>query len=181
MPNVEFIGSELTGTNQLTVAAFPSLEIPRFKSMHGWEVWSTKNEVSDVVFPCLRELQIEDCPKLIEVSLKTLLLVLPCLRKLVIVNFLKMIEFSPEALPALEYLHFEDMLGWKTWSTNDAVFPCLRKLHINNCPELIDVSAEALPPLRVLEIAGCGNGVLRSLVRAASSIIKLDIKAYWGC
>ncbi|KAL9999593.1 putative leucine-rich repeat domain superfamily [Helianthus debilis subsp. tardiflorus] len=56
MPNVEFIGSELTGTNQLTVAAFPSLEFLRFESMHGWEVWSTNNEVSDAVFPCLREL-----------------------------------------------------------------------------------------------------------------------------
>ncbi|MFS7989924.1 putative virus X resistance protein-like, coiled-coil [Helianthus anomalus] len=141
----------------------PSLEILRFESMHGWEVWSTNNEVSDAVFPCLRELLIKDCPKLIEVSLKTLFSVLPCLRKLHIVNCPKMIEFSPEALPALEYLHFEDMLGWKTWSTNDAVFPCLRKLHINNCPELIDVSAEALPSLRVLKIDTCGNGVLRSL------------------
>ncbi|MFS7925292.1 putative leucine-rich repeat domain superfamily [Helianthus anomalus] len=202
MPNVEFIGSELTGTNQLTVAAFPSLEILRFESMHGWEVWSTNNEVSDAVFPCLRELQIEDCPKLIEVSLKTLLSVevlrfknmcgwkgwstnsdvsvLPCLRKLDIVTCPKMIEFSPKALPALETLRFEDMLGWKTWSTNDAVFPCLRKLHINNCPELIDVSAEALPSLRVLKIAGCGDGVLRSLVRAASSITKLKISYISG-
>ncbi|KAF5776028.1 putative virus X resistance protein-like, coiled-coil [Helianthus annuus] len=180
MPNVEFIGSELTGTNQLTVAAFPSLEILRFESMHGWEVWSTNNEVSDAVFPCLRELQIVDSPKLIEVSLKTLLSALPCLRKLLIVNCPKMIEFSPEALPALEFLHFEDMFGWKIWSTNDAVFPCLRKLHINNCPELVDVSAEALPLLRVLKIDGCGDGVLRSLVQAASSITKLKMSSISG-
>ncbi|KAJ0483813.1 putative virus X resistance protein-like, coiled-coil [Helianthus annuus] len=180
MPNVEFIGSELTGTNQLTVAAFPSLEILRFESMHGWEVWSTNNEVSDAVFPCLRELQIEDCPKLIGVSFKTLLSVLPCLRKLHIVNCPKMIEFSPGALPALEYLHFEDMLGWKTWSTNDADFSCLQELYIDNCPELIDVSADALPSLRVLEIAKCGDGVLRSLVRAASSIAKLETSSISG-
>ncbi|KAJ0851588.1 putative virus X resistance protein-like, coiled-coil [Helianthus annuus] len=154
MPNVEFIGSELAGTNQLTVVAFPSLEILRFESMHGWEVWSTNNEVSNAVFPCLRELQIKHCPKLI--------------------------EFSLEALPALEYLHFENMLGWKTWSTNDAVFPCLRKLHIINCPELIDVLAEALPSLRVLEIAKCGDGVLRSLVRASSSITKLKMSSILG-
>ncbi|KAJ0717441.1 putative virus X resistance protein-like, coiled-coil [Helianthus annuus] len=38
MPNVEFIGSELTGTNQLTVAAFPSLEILSFHNMKGWEL-----------------------------------------------------------------------------------------------------------------------------------------------
>ncbi|KAJ0860884.1 putative leucine-rich repeat domain superfamily [Helianthus annuus] len=202
MPNVEFIGSELTGTNQLTVAAFPSLEILRSESMHGWEVWSTNDEVSDAVFPCLRKLWIEDCPKLIEVSLKPLLSVevlrftnmhgwkgwstnrevsvLPCLRKLHIETCPNLIEFSPEALPALEYLWFADMWGWKMWSTNDAVFPCLRELHINNCPELIDVSAEALPSLRVLEIAECGDGVLRSLVRAASSITKLKMNSISG-
>ncbi|KAJ0483826.1 putative leucine-rich repeat domain superfamily [Helianthus annuus] len=72
------------------------------------------------------------------------------------------------------------MWGWKMWSTNDAVFPCLRELHINNCPELIDVSAEALPSLRVLEIAECGDGVLRSLVRAASSITKLKMSSISG-
>ncbi|KAM0047007.1 putative P-loop containing nucleoside triphosphate hydrolase, leucine-rich repeat domain superfamily [Helianthus debilis subsp. tardiflorus] len=187
MPNVKFIGSELTGTNKLTVAVFPSLEILRFLDMQGWEVWSTNNKVFDAVFPCLRELQIVDCPQLIEIlRFKNMgrwkgwptnreVSVLPCLRKLDIVNCPKMIEFSPEALPSLEYLWFKDMLGWKMWSTNDAVFPCLRELHINNCPELIDVLVEALPFLRVLAIAGCGDGVLRSLVRAASSIINLDI------
>ncbi|KAJ0860875.1 putative virus X resistance protein-like, coiled-coil [Helianthus annuus] len=202
MPNVKFIGSELTGTNQLTVAAFPSLEILRFKSMHGWEVWSTNNEVSDAVFPCLRELQIEDCPKLIEVSLKTLLSVevlrfknisgwegwstnsevsvLPSLTELHIESCPNMNEFSPGKLPKLKTLHFEDMLGWKTWSTNDANFSFLQELHINNCPELIDVSAEALPSLRVLEIAECGDGVLRSLVRAASSIAKLEMSSISG-
>ncbi|MFS7925299.1 putative P-loop containing nucleoside triphosphate hydrolase, leucine-rich repeat domain superfamily [Helianthus anomalus] len=202
MPNVKFIGSELTGTNQLTVAAFPSLEILRFESMHGWEVWSTNNEVFDAVFPCLRELQIVDCPKLVEVSLKPLLSlemlmfknmgrwkgwptnrevsVLPCLSKLHIVNCSKTIEFSPNALPALEILRFEDMLGWKTWSTNDVIFPCLQELHIIKCPQLIDVSVEALPSLRVLEIAKCGDGVLRSLVRAASSITKLKMSSISG-
>ncbi|KAJ0717449.1 putative leucine-rich repeat domain superfamily [Helianthus annuus] len=202
MPNVEFIGSELTGTNQLTVAAFPSLEILRFESMHGWEVWSTNNEVSDAVFPCLRELQIEDCPKLIEVSLKALLSVevlrfndmcgwkgwstnsevsvLPSLTELHIESCPNMNEFSPGKLPKLKTLQFKDMLGWKTWSTNDADFSFLQELHINNCPELIDVSAEALPSLRVLEIAECGDGVLRSLVRAASSIAKLEMSSISG-
>ncbi|KAJ0860853.1 putative virus X resistance protein-like, coiled-coil [Helianthus annuus] len=147
MPNVKFIGSELTGTNQLTVAAFPSLEILRIEYMQGWEVF-------DAVLPSLRKLHIVNCPK--------------------------MIEFSPEALPALEYLWFEDMLGWKTWSTNDAVFPRLHELHIYSCPELIDVSAEALPSLSVLEIAKCGDGVLRSLVRAASSLTKLKTSSISG-
>ncbi|KAJ0483822.1 putative leucine-rich repeat domain superfamily [Helianthus annuus] len=120
--------------------------------MHGWKGWSTNRDGS--VLPSLTELHIENCPK--------------------------MIEFSPAALPALEFLHFNDMLGWKTWSTNDADFSFLQELHINNCPELIDVSTEALPSLRVLEIAKCGDGVLRSLVRAASSIAKLEMSSISG-
>ncbi|KAJ0483817.1 putative leucine-rich repeat domain superfamily [Helianthus annuus] len=115
-----------------------------------------------------------------EFSLKTLLSVLPCLRKLHIVNCPKMIEFSPEALPTLEYLWFSNMLGWKTWYTNDADFSFLQELHIYYCPELIDVSTEALPSLRVLEIGTCGNGVLRSLVRAASSIAMLHMESISG-
>ncbi|KAI7731774.1 hypothetical protein M8C21_009169 [Ambrosia artemisiifolia] len=198
MDEVKFIGSEFTGTNQLTVAAFSSLETLRFENMQRWEVWSTNNEVFDAVFPCLRELQIEDCPRLIEVSLKPLhsvkilrfknmrgwkgwstnseVLVLPSLRELHITSCPEMIVFSPEKLPKLEILWFTNMLGWKIWSTKDAIFPCLRELYINNCPELIDVSIEALPLLRVLNISECGDGVLRSLVEVAPSITMLDIR-----
>ncbi|KAJ0673248.1 putative P-loop containing nucleoside triphosphate hydrolase, leucine-rich repeat domain superfamily [Helianthus annuus] len=72
MDQVKFIGSEFTGTNQLIVGAFPSLEILRFENMQGWEVWSANSEVFVAVFPCLRELQIKDCPKLIKVSVEEL-------------------------------------------------------------------------------------------------------------
>ncbi|KAF5776012.1 putative P-loop containing nucleoside triphosphate hydrolase, leucine-rich repeat domain superfamily [Helianthus annuus] len=71
MDQVKFIGSEFTGTNQFG-AAFPSLEILRFENMQGWEVWSANSEVFHAVFPCLRELQIKDCPKLIKVSVEEL-------------------------------------------------------------------------------------------------------------
>ncbi|KAM0009726.1 putative virus X resistance protein-like, coiled-coil [Helianthus debilis subsp. tardiflorus] len=127
MPSVEFIGSELTGTNQLTVVAFPSLEILRFESMRGWEIWSTNNEVSDAVFPCLRELQIEYCPKLIEVSLKTLL--------------------------SIEVLRFKNMCGWKGWSTNSevSVLPSLTELHIESCPNMNEFSPGKLPKLKILQ------------------------------
>ncbi|KAI7731784.1 hypothetical protein M8C21_009179 [Ambrosia artemisiifolia] len=67
------------------------------------------------------------------------------------------------------------MLGWKRWSTKDAVFPCLRELYIESCPQLVEVSAESLPLLRVLKISKSGHHVLRSLVQAASSITMLEI------
>ncbi|KAL8210357.1 hypothetical protein R6Q57_007089 [Mikania cordata] len=71
------------------------------------------------------------------------------------------------------------MLGWEEWSTNskvlEAVFPCLGELRIKYCPNLRQVSLNTLPSLRSLDIVGCGSGVLGSLVRAASSITKLEI------
>ncbi|KAM0069326.1 putative P-loop containing nucleoside triphosphate hydrolase, leucine-rich repeat domain superfamily [Helianthus debilis subsp. tardiflorus] len=86
-----------------------------------------------------------------------------------------------ERLPSLEILRFEDMPSWEVWSTNsEAMFPCLRELQIINCPNLVDVSLEALPSLRVLKIEGCGESVLRSLVRAASSTTEIEIGSILG-
>uniref|UniRef100_A0A251SXM0 Putative NB-ARC n=1 Tax=Helianthus annuus TaxID=4232 RepID=A0A251SXM0_HELAN len=83
--------------------------------------------------------------------------------------------------PSLEILRFEDMSSWEVWSTNSEVmFPRLRELQIIKCPNLSDVSLEALPSLRVLEIEGCGESVLRSLVQAASSTTKLEIRSILG-
>ncbi|KAJ0860257.1 putative virus X resistance protein-like, coiled-coil [Helianthus annuus] len=59
---VEAVGSELFGTGQ----AFPSLEILCFDNMHGWKKWS------GVVFPRLQNLEIKDCPNLVEVTLEAL-------------------------------------------------------------------------------------------------------------
>ncbi|XP_022002903.2 putative disease resistance protein At3g14460 [Helianthus annuus] len=88
------------------------------------------------------------------------------------------------AFRSLEVLRFEDMSGWEGWSTinesSAAVFPCLKELYVKNCPQLIHVSLQALPSLKVLEIVGCGDGVLRSLVQVASSVTKLEIDSISG-
>ncbi|KAM0009640.1 putative virus X resistance protein-like, coiled-coil [Helianthus debilis subsp. tardiflorus] len=88
------------------------------------------------------------------------------------------------AFPSLEILRFDDMRKWEVWSTNnealDAMFPCLRELQIENCPNLISISLEALPSLRVLVISECGDGVLRSLLRATQLVKELRIKSIGG-
>ncbi|KAM0007470.1 putative leucine-rich repeat domain superfamily, winged helix-like DNA-binding domain superfamily [Helianthus debilis subsp. tardiflorus] len=58
---VEAVGLEFLGTSR----AFSSLEILRFKHMHEWKKWSTSR---GVVFPFLRQLLIEFCPNLVEIS-----------------------------------------------------------------------------------------------------------------
>ncbi|KAK9068292.1 hypothetical protein SSX86_012403 [Deinandra increscens subsp. villosa] len=69
MDGIKAIGSELSGP---TDVAFPSLEVLGFEDMSGWETWSIDNQVSDEVFPCLMELYIKDCPKLLGVSVEAL-------------------------------------------------------------------------------------------------------------
>ncbi|PWA34124.1 NBS-LRR resistance-like protein [Artemisia annua] len=68
LDKVKVVGSEFLGTG----IAFPKLEVLCFYDMRGWEVWSTNNGAVDAIFPCLRELFIEECPNLVEVSLEAL-------------------------------------------------------------------------------------------------------------
>ncbi|KAM0069545.1 putative P-loop containing nucleoside triphosphate hydrolase, leucine-rich repeat domain superfamily [Helianthus debilis subsp. tardiflorus] len=88
---VEVVGSELFGTSH----AFPSLEILNFKDMRGWKKWS------GVVFPCLQELKINNCPNLVEVTLEAL----PSLNVLQIYNCPNLVEVALEALPSLNELY----------------------------------------------------------------------------
>ncbi|XP_035838375.1 putative disease resistance protein At3g14460 [Helianthus annuus] len=113
---------------------------------------------------------------------------LPSLKELLIqgmddvkVISLELSRSADVTFPSLEILKFVDMSSWEVWSTNSEVmFPCLRELQIRNCPNLIDVSLEALPSLRVLTIYKCCESVLRSLVQAASSTTKLEIRSILG-
>ncbi|PWA34989.1 NBS-LRR resistance-like protein [Artemisia annua] len=80
-------------------------------------------------------------------------------------------ELNIEGCPSLVKLSFE----------GDSVFPCLQELSIEGCPELVEVSLEApLPSLRDLKIISCGDRVLRSLVRVATSVTKFEIESISG-
>ncbi|KAM0069579.1 putative P-loop containing nucleoside triphosphate hydrolase, leucine-rich repeat domain superfamily [Helianthus debilis subsp. tardiflorus] len=65
LDSVKVVGTKLLGTGP----AFPSLEILSFGNMRGWEKWSMN---SGVVFPCLQQLTISNCPNLVEVTLEAL-------------------------------------------------------------------------------------------------------------
>ncbi|PWA97416.1 NB-ARC domains-containing protein [Artemisia annua] len=69
LDEVKVVGSEFLGTG----IAFPKLESLRIENMRGWEVWSTKSGVvGAVMFPCLKELFIQECPNLAKVSFEAL-------------------------------------------------------------------------------------------------------------
>uniref|UniRef100_A0A251SX49 Putative leucine-rich repeat domain, L domain-like protein n=1 Tax=Helianthus annuus TaxID=4232 RepID=A0A251SX49_HELAN len=143
------------------------------------------NWVGDPSFHQLVQVSLHGCRKCTSLPL---LGRLPSLKELLIqgmddvkVISLELSRSTDVTFPSLEILRFEDMSSWEVWSTNSEVmFPRLRELQIIKCPDLIDVSLEALPSLRVLRIEGCGESVLRSLVQAASSTTKLEIRSIFG-
>ncbi|PWA78083.1 NB-ARC domains-containing protein [Artemisia annua] len=65
-------------------------------------------------------------------------------------------------------------------SLESPLFPCLQEPTLRNCPNLVIVSLKLLPSLRILEIKNCGDSVLRSLIRVASSVTKLSIEGISG-
>uniref|UniRef100_A0A251SXP3 Putative NB-ARC n=1 Tax=Helianthus annuus TaxID=4232 RepID=A0A251SXP3_HELAN len=162
MDGVKGIGSELTGSGTTSVV-FPSLEILRFEDMLGWETWSY---ASDIVFPCLRELYIKDCPKLIDVSVETL----PSLRVLQIHRcgdrVLRRLVQAASSITKLEILSilgltYEvwrgvlDHLGaveevriyrcneirylWESKADASKVLVNLQKLYVYNCSALVSL------------------------------------------
>nr|XP_043606190.1 putative disease resistance protein At3g14460 isoform X2 [Erigeron canadensis]XP_043606191.1 putative disease resistance protein At3g14460 isoform X2 [Erigeron canadensis] len=101
---VKEVGSELLGNGP---KAFPSLEILSFKKMPRWEVWSV-NDVCGVVFPCLKDLRVRNCPNMArwEVwSTNSDVGLFPCLEKLLIYDCPNLVRVSLKALPSLRNLN----------------------------------------------------------------------------
>ncbi|GKC59409.1 NB-ARC domains-containing protein [Tanacetum coccineum] len=145
------------------------------------------NWIGDPSFLLLTSVHISGCKKC---TFLPPLGQLPSLKKLDIygLNEVKVVgsEFlgTGIAFPKLESLSFANMSGWEVWSTNsgvvDAAFPRLQTLAMLDCPNLVEVSFEALPTMRDLDLRGCGDGVLTSLIHVASAVTKLIILSISG-
>ncbi|GMI95920.1 hypothetical protein like AT3G14470 [Hibiscus trionum] len=121
---------------------FPSLEILRFKDMLEWTCWSSPSRAngdSGGEFPCLRELTVENCPKLIGKLPGRLL----SLVKLVIKRCPKL-EASSTSFPSLNELNVED--------SNEKLL-----CSILSASSLTTVTTKGLPELQHIR-----NGVVRS-------------------
>lgn len=70
MDELKSVGSEFYGEIAPSVTPFPSLETLLLRDMPKWRYWSFPTPVVEVeaVFPCLRELTIRNCPRLIKLS-----------------------------------------------------------------------------------------------------------------
>ncbi|XP_035838346.1 putative disease resistance protein At3g14460 [Helianthus annuus] len=135
----------------------PSLEILRFEDMLSWEVWSTNGEV---MFPRLRELQIKNCPNLIDVSLEAL----PALRVLSIEGCCESVLRSlVRAASSTTEIEIKSILGLtdEVWRGVIENFGVMETVKIMNCDEiryLWESDAQAskvLVNLKELEVSEC--------------------------
>uniref|UniRef100_A0A251U8D4 Putative NB-ARC n=1 Tax=Helianthus annuus TaxID=4232 RepID=A0A251U8D4_HELAN len=129
MDDVKVISLELSGSTDVT---FPSLEILRFEDMSSWEVWSANSEE---MFPCLRELQIENCPNLIDVSLEAL----PSLRALRIYKCCESVLRSlVRAASSTTEIEIGSILGLtdEVWRVAIENFGVMETVKIMDCDEI---------------------------------------------
>ncbi|PWA45813.1 NB-ARC domains-containing protein [Artemisia annua] len=156
---VKVVGSEFLGTG----IAFPQLEILSIKNMRGWEVWSTKSGVvGAVMFPCLEELYIENCPNLAEVSLEAL----PSLRVLHLSfcgdGLLTSLIHVASAVTKLS-IHYISGFSDEVWRGVMDNLGAVEELIFRDCNEiryLWESEAEAskvLVNLRKLDVMQCSN------------------------
>ncbi|GLT43045.1 hypothetical protein SLA2020_170190 [Shorea laevis] len=154
MNRVKKVGFEFYGDDLLSTKRFPSLEILWFQNMLEWECWSSPQEANvdlDDGFPSLRELMIQDCPKLIG----NLPSCLPSLEKLIISHCPKL-GGSRTSLPSLCELELENCN--KVWLENIVDLTSLTALRIQGMRDLSCLPQEvlkSLDALQILEVSNC--------------------------
>ncbi|XP_035837623.1 putative disease resistance RPP13-like protein 1 [Helianthus annuus] len=135
----------------------PSLEILRFKDMSSWDVWSTDGEG---MFPRLRELQIKNCPNLIDVSVEAL----PSLRVLRIYKCCESVLRSlVRAASSTTEIEIRSILGLtdEVWRGVIENLGAVEELSIQDCDEIRymwESDAEAsrvLTNLKELKVRDC--------------------------
>ncbi|GLT39633.1 hypothetical protein SLA2020_138150 [Shorea laevis] len=181
MNRVRDVGFEFYGDDLLSTKWFPSLEVLWFRNMLEWECWSSPQEANvnlDDGFPCLRELVIQDCPKLIG----NLPSYPPSLAKLIISDC-PMLGGSLMSLPSLRELKIEDCN--KIRLENIVDLTSLTTLRIQGIRDLLCLPQEmlkSLGALQTLKISNCTELIYLwqkgSALKNIASLEHLKIK---GC
>ncbi|WKA01732.1 hypothetical protein VitviT2T_019999 [Vitis vinifera] len=152
MVGVKKVGAEFYGETRVSAGKFfPSLESLHFESMSEWEHWEDWSSSTESLFPCLHELIIKYCPKLI-MKLPTYL---PSLTKLS-VHFCPKLESPLSRLPLLRELQVRGCNEAVLRSGNDLT--SLTRLTISRISRLVKLHeglVQFLQGLRVLEVSEC--------------------------
>ena len=142
------VGTEFYGETCFSVEKFfPSLESLSFENMSGWEYWEDWSSPTKSLFPCLRELTILSCPKLIKK--------LPSLTKLFVGNCRKL-EFTLLRLPSLKKLTVDECN--ETVLRSGIELTSLTELRVSGILELIKLQqgfVRSLGGLQALKFSEC--------------------------
>ncbi|GLT43742.1 hypothetical protein SLA2020_176730 [Shorea laevis] len=181
MNGVKKVGLEFYGYGLASIERFPSLEILWFQNMLEWEHWSSThkgNEDLDDEFPSLRELMLQNCPKLTGDLPRHL----PSLVKLIISHCPKL-EGSLVSLPSLCELNIEDCN--KEQLKNIVHLTSLTTLRIRSIRDLACLPQEmlqSLGALQTLDVSNCTE--LTSLWQKGTrlkNIVSLEHLKIKGC
>ncbi|KAF2319658.1 hypothetical protein GH714_017874 [Hevea brasiliensis] len=153
MDAVKTVDFDFCGDGSPLANLFPSLETLKFEDMLGWELWSSNgdNEQADNMFPCLSELTLLNCPKLIRKLPRRL----SSLVKLTIRDC-PILEHSLISLPSLHKLKLEEcsQVALKHVVDNSSL-TTLRIRSMADITCLQDIFVQSLGALKVLVIASC--------------------------
>ncbi|GKU88574.1 hypothetical protein SLEP1_g2824 [Rubroshorea leprosula] len=181
MNRVKKVGFEFYGDDFLSTKWFPSLEVLCFQNMLEWECWSSPQETNvdlDDGFPSLRELVIQNCPKLIG----NLPSCFPSLVKFIISHCPKLGD-SLISLPSLCELKIEDCNKVRLENIVDLTSLTTLRIHgIKDLSCLPQGMLKSLGALQMLKVSNCTE--LTSLwkkgigLKNIASLEHLEIK---GC
>lgn len=161
MLKVKCIGIEFFMDYYTLEQSFPSLETLRFECMPEWDEWSfiCNNEESEMQFPHLYQLTMFRCPKLTKVSKVKL----PLLRELDLEECNRVVLDSFMNMTSVTYLKLESVMGLTYLPREFIQFAAtLEVLEICNCNEILRLwengfSIQSLICLRRLVIADCSE------------------------
>ncbi|KAM3399394.1 hypothetical protein ACQJBY_004660 [Aegilops geniculata] len=156
------------GGYTLVRSAFPALKVLKMKSLESFQRWAAVEETQGehILFPCLEELSIENCPKL------TALPEAPLLQEPCIEGGYRLVR---SAFPAIKVLKMEGLDRFQRWdAVEGTLFPRLEKLSVQRCPRMIDLP-EA-PKLSVLKIKDGKQEISDFVDRYLPSLTNLILK-----
>ncbi|KAJ9162719.1 hypothetical protein P3X46_022475 [Hevea brasiliensis] len=152
MRSVKTVSLEFYGED-FTLTPFPSLKILTFCDMLEWEDWSTiAEEAFDSEFPCLCELRLRNCPKLI----RRLPNNLPSLVKLDI-NKCPLLEVQLPKLSSLCDLSLEECNEVAVSSVADLTSSSLTTLQLRNISNVSQLPVQCSLALKVMHIINCSE------------------------
>lgn len=157
------VGPEFYGNSCEGKQPFPSLEILTFYSMLAWEKWIHEvDQESCKPFPHLRELHLEECPRLFG----NLPSYLPSLTNLTM-RYCKQLESSLPRAPSMRLFHIDNCWKLEFLKQVNGCHHSLESLEIHNsCQSLKSFPLNLFPNLKSLVIWGCEN--LESLTASGS-------------